>query len=318
MVWNKNKPWNGWNKWGGGSRFRKRSSPRKISVKRLPRSVARKRSDWVWLYNDTGAFDPTTSQGCTIRCIEFGADFCETPSTRLPIMPEGAVAALYDDDITIAKMIGFVNLRPKWNQLTACDADGWTQQLAGQTYPIYFKAGLYKQELTVGQAGIPPFVNPNIGDDWTDVSVLKRWQHIWQPRSRHSLTYRQQDDYIGVCSNTTQATYAVPPTVTGSQVTYNVPAVSTSCTGVTVNDEEESCILSHITSEVDQPAWYRMSLNRRTPIRLHENDSLDIFMNWSIPRPGASCDVECVPSQDGENPCAMQFSIQLAVKLEYG
>jgi len=319
MAWNSRKPWNGWNKWRG------RKSPRsrgKISVKRLPSTVARKRSDWVWFYNDTGAFDPTINQGCAIRCIDFGTDYCEEPSIRIPILPEAAVAALYDDDITIAKMVGFINMKPRWHIPSPCDGDEWTQRMTGETWPIYMKAGLYKQELTAQQAGIPPFVNPNIGEDWTDVSALKRWQHIWQPRGRHSLTYRQPDDFIGVCSNVQKNSVTVPnwtmASGSGTWAGYTEPAISTTCSGVTVNDEVETCVLSHINIEREEHAWYRMSLNRRTPIRLHENDSLDIFMNFAIPRPNADCDVLCTPITDGVNPCAMQMSIQLAMKLEYG
>lgn len=317
MVWNSRKPWNGMNKWRG---WKRRASPKKISVKRLPRSVARKRTDWVWLYNDTGAFDPVISQGCTVRCVEFGANFCEEPSVRIPIMPAPSVQALYDDDVTIRRMVGFINMKPIWPVNQACDINSWVSVLNGQGWPIYMKAGLYKQELTAAQAFIPPFVDPNIGEDWTDVSALKKWQHIWQPRSRHSLTYRQQDDYIGVCSNTTKNSVVVPNWTLGSGsgtwAGYTEPAIQTTCTGVTVNDVEEGCVLSHLHAEVDTPAWYRMSLNRRTAIRLHENDDLSIFMNFSMPRFGAECDTPCGTYQDGDNPCAMAFSIQLAAQFE--
>lgn len=237
-------------------------------------------------------------------------------------MPQGAVAALYDDDITIAQMRGFVNMKPRWPIVGACDMNAWTQRLAGEQWPIYLKAGLYKQELTDVEGGIPPFVNPNIGDDWTDVRALRKWNHIWQPRGRHSLTYRQQDDFIGVCSNVQKSSVAVPGWTLGSGsgnwLGYTEPAITTTCSGVTVNDEVETCVLSELRVERESHAWYRMPLFRRTPIRLHENDSLDIFMNWSIPRPGQDCEDACNASLDGANPCAMEFSIQLAVKLEFG
>jgi len=235
-------------------------------------------------------------------------------------MPEGAVAALYDDDVTIRRMMGFINMKPLWPQNSGCDTQAWVNVMNGQSYPIYMKAGLYKQELTAGQGGIPPFVDPNIGEDWTDVSALKRWQHIWQPRSRHSTTYRSADDYIGVCSDVSKSSVTVPNWTLGSGsgtwAGYTETAISTTCTGITVNSVEESCILSHFHAEVDTPAWYRMSLNRRTAIRLHENDSLDIFMNFSMPRMSADCETHCGQVSDGDNPCAMQFSIQLAVQLE--
>lgn len=233
-------------------------------------------------------------------------------------MPEVAVQALYDDDIVIAKMIGFINLKPRWLSPPGCSSGSWQDRMAGEQWPVYFKAGLYKQELTAVEAGVPPFVNPNVGDDWTDVTALKRWQHIWQPRGRHGVNYQQPEKVVGVCHDVSQAGYTVPPTGSGTQATYNVPAITTDCCDTLCRINDESCDVSDMYFEREEHAWHRMSLNRRTPVRLHENDSLDIFMNWSIPRPEPACDVECGPTEDGVNPCAMQFSIQLAAKFEFG
>jgi len=317
MAWNRNKPSN--RKTWPWSRNRPWSR-KKISVKQLPRSVARKRTDWVYLYNDTGEIGPTPgpNEGCQIRCIEFGGSNCDEASVRFPIMPEGAVAALYDDDVTIAEMRGFINMKPRWFVYNGCETANWLQRMSGEQWPIYMRAGLYKQELTTGQGGIPPFVNPNIGDDWTDISVLKRWQHIWQPRGRHGSVWQQSTKIVGVCSDTERAQYTVPATSSGSQPLYNVPAISTECSLMTVGSGEGACNVADLYFERESHAWYRMSLNRRRPIRLHENDSLDVFMNWSIPRPGDDCGALCGATADGFNPCAMEFSMSLAVRLQFG
>lgn len=313
MAWNSRKPWNGANKWRGW----RRRSPRKISFKALPKTVARKRTDWVSLYNDTGAFDGV-SQGCTLRCIEFGGSFCEEPSTRIAIMPAGAIQALYDDDVTIAAMRGFINMKPRWTSPNGCDTNGWALRMAAEQWPIYFKAGLYKQELTDEQGGIPPFVNPNVAQDWTDVSALRKWNHIWQPKGRTTQTWQQPNKLIGTCSQVERASYLTPATASGSQPSFTVPAIDTDCVSVTVGIGEGACNIEQLHFERDEPMWYRMSLNRSKPIRLHENDSLDIFCNWSMPRANDDCETACGASTDGPNPCAMQLAIQLQVKLQFG
>lgn len=311
MAWNSpRKPWNGRSKWNG---FR-RSPAKKISFKRLPRTVARKRTDWVSLYNDTGEIGPL-DDGCTIRCIEFESN-CNDASTRIAIMPQGAVEALYDDDVTIAAMRGFINMKPRWATPNGCDTNAWLARMQGEQWPIYMRAGLYKQELVDLEGGIPPFVNPLNAHDWTDVSALKKWNHVWQPRGRHGSVWQQSSKIVGVCSDTTQASYVVPSLVTGNGGGHTVPAVSTTCSVQSVGSGEGLCNIADLYFERETPAWYRMSLNRSRGIRLHENDSLDLFVNWSQPRPA-----ECVPCDvvaDGTSPCAIQFSIQLDVKLQFG
>lgn len=306
-------PWNGWNKWKG---FRRK---RKIPLKALSRAVAKKRYDWVTIYNDIGPFG-SGEGSCLSRCIEFGNSYCEEPSLKIPIMTAGALQTVYQDDITIRKMVGFINWVPSWTSLAACDTEGVLDQLNGHQWPIYLRAGLYKQDVPLAQAGLPTDINPIASTDWSDESPLKSWQHIWQPTGRRAMHIFHPGYPIGVCGDVTRSQYTVPAYASGGGPAYNVPAIETDCDIYTLGQEE--CIPAVEVREFDKLRYWRMSLNRTRPIRLRENDDLSIFANWSMPRPDVSpdtCDiVGCTEYDDGQNPCKMRLTICLKVLIQYG
>ena len=213
-------PWNGWNKW----RF---ARPRKkLPLKALSRSVARKRQEWVWAYNDIGPFG--AQQGsCQVRCLDFGLSYCEEPSAYITIVSNSTLGgSQYQDNITIAKMRGFINMKPVWRSEGACSVN-WLAIEAGRNWPIYLRAGLHKQQTTYFNEDSPDPVNPINGYDWTETSKLKEWIHIWQPTGRTAGVSLLEGYPFGVCSDVERSSYIVPAYASGGGPSYNVPAIST-------------------------------------------------------------------------------------------
>lgn len=315
MVWNTaRRVWNGRVK-----TVRKSWRRKKIPYRALPRTVAKKRYDWQTLYNDIGPFGEGEGY-CVSRCVEFGASYCEEPSLKIPIMPAGALQQAFDDDITIAKMVGWINWCPSWRALPACATLDTLDQQSAHQWPIYFRAGLYKQDVPLAQQGQPTVINPIASTDWSDERPLREWNHIWQPVGSRSVQIFQPGYPIGVCGDTTRAQYNTPATSSGSQPLFSVPAIETDCDIYYQGAEE--CIPAVIESTYQKPRYWKMSLNRRKPIRLRENDDLSIFANWSMPRPdagaGPNCEDVCEEFNDGENPCKMRFIMVLKLLIQYG
>lgn len=301
-------------RWWGGRK-------RKIPLARLSRRVARKKSEWLWLYNDIGPYQESNETGCGIRCLEFGPSYCDEAPYRIEIIGPQALSAAFGDTVTVAKMRGFLNMVPRWPAQPVCEPDGLIQDITGQGWPIYCRAGLYKSNVVPSSGLDPTFINPLFGNDWTDVRSLKEWNHIWQPTGSAGYQYKPEGSFGGICPDVTKASVSVPGWTLGSGsgnwLGYTEPAISTSCAPYILDSEE--CYLDSTWFERHNPRWWRMSLNRNRPIDLSEDDDLSIFMNFSHPRPyQPACGEVCDMPNNGESPCSMNMVIALKILIQYG
>jgi len=304
---------------------------RKLPLKALSPKVARKRSDWRYLYTDrlTGTSENPDASFCGIRCIAFG-EFCNdhTP-VRIPLVTKFMLENDFRDVVTVAKMRGSIQWKPHYlDDGTPCTVAGLqaiNDRAQAYQWPIHLRAWLKKSDVTSVQedtgVGGPAFVDPTNAEDWSDhTGVLREWNHSWMPNGRLHMIWNAYTNIVGVCSNVTRDSYLTPATSSGSQPAFNVPEIETTCTTV---QPGEGCSISQVDYDINAPRWWSMSLNRNKPIDLKEDDDLSIFVNWNSPRMAdpainPDCDEDCPPDGDAVPPCAMLFSIDLKMQFQYG
>jgi len=301
--------------------FRRRSGTRfgKIPARRIPKSIARVRTDWVTIYNVTDTFDsagcqylvapwvPANIDGRGVQCFS---------TFVLGVISAQALSDLYGDDVKIVAMRGDFWLKPVWPTADACDAEAmqqWEQNHAN--YFVRARGGLFKQRVVSSNANVDgAVVHPLYGQDWSDAGLLQTFEKNWPaPPARVYSTTWNDGQTMGVCANVHQAGVTVPPTSDGDQPTYNIPALSTTCG--TYGPSEGECFDGPTNVEYVAPGWKRASISRRRDVHLHEDDSIAWFIDWTNLWPS---DDACGFAVSGPAPCAMHIIPSLKVKLQYG
>lgn len=300
MAWSK-KPWNGWNKWG-----RRRSTKAGIiPASRIPRSIARTRSEWVTIYNPMGECTTVhapwpTGETCNILRMEFSA------------ITADQLTFDYGDDVKVVAAVGSFAMRPVYARPDRCNLDqlvSWRTGVLDSV--IYLRGGLYKQPTTQDD---PAGLFPNLAedDDWSDTRLQKRFAKKWFPRPTSLInTNWPSNSFQGVHSGTARAAYNVPATSSGSQPLYNVPAITSTCAECFTGSED--CYQGFVQEYCEDKPWKSVVVNMRKTIRLRENDKLSYVFAVSTLRNQGQCGLTTP-----YDPCGMQVIPELKLRIQYG
>lgn len=302
MVWNDRKPWNRKNRpW-----YRRSRKAGTIPASRIPRSIARVRSEWVTMYNAPG--------GCTsVYAPWTGADPCNPLRMAFTVIDPDQLTFDYGDDVKVAAMVGSFAFRPIYERPSKCSQaqlDVWRTGVRDSV--VYMRGGLYKQATTEDS---PTGLNPKLDEDtdWSDVRLIKRYVKKWFPAPyRVGMVKYPENSFLGVQSGTNRAQYTVPATSSGSQPLYNVPAITSSCSECFASSED--CYDGFIQEFSQDHPWKVQSVNMRKIVRLRENDMLQCifsFMHVKMPDPGCSI-------TPGFQPCGVIVIPEVKVKIQYG
>lgn len=302
MTWNRNKPSN--RKWG--------FSRRKIPASRIPRSIARVRKQWVSIFNPL--------ESCTTICSEFLG--CGT-TTYLHLLDNDELQSIFGDTCKVAALdarVWFKPVIPYPIDLTVAGANNSLAEFFNDR-TIFLRAGLKKFQTSVADPdGITQGMKESF--DWAEGQWMRTWRRIWNPSVNFGIeTIPSGATYpFNMCSNTERALYIVPPTASGSQPTYNVPAITTTCTQIA--NTSALAYVQQTTRQIRQPAWKSISLSRTRLIALKENEELTFVFSWGQLDPDASCypgeDDPCRFGPYPDPPCSMNVIVEARALIQYG
>jgi len=265
------------------SRFRMGSprARRPISRASANRSFARKKLQWVTLYNKVCDVDVLEIEDCT--------DGDPSASLTLPLLkPTAGVAGGYDysqlgDSVRLVKMVG--RLAFLFNPTSPTTYGGLGT----------FRMGLKKVDYSFTDADFPTF-NPLVGDADTDGDYSEaRW--IWlkekylSPTSHISILPPPVvwAPKLQMCIGAVDACIGMNQLTDGSGYTWNVNDQHD--IGFRLDGECTTC--DEVGQQVSAtntgalPGW-QMSVNYRKPLILRDNAILTLSMAFQAPGPGTS------------------------------
>lgn len=288
----------------------------KIPFRALPRSVAKKRSQWLTVYND--------ADNCQFTCLDMTG--CQDQPFSIGIVPNASLQALFGDNVAIRRMVGEAFFRPWLPHPDRCNATEFQDWiLALERTMVTMRAGLYKQRVA---ASAPEGVEYNPLDqfDWSEGRALREWRHTWTSRGRDAwATAAPGGAAMGICADVTRAQYTTPATSSGSQPLFIVPEIETSCQIYHTDPEVDECeILSHSIRARQMP-WWRMPITSNRRIPLKESDELSIWANLAyigpdLSSPTTTCggDPTCTVDGSLDIPCKLNAYLNLKILVEYG
>jgi hypothetical protein len=199
------------------------------------------------------------------------------------LLQGAAVAALggnFPDAVRIRRIEGNVYFKPS-NSLLAVGGGGtdcFDAVVAQANHNVFMRMGLKKVDAPQGTSGVAPAWNPlNNGatpfelSDYTEGRWLKMWEHVWG--SRGGVTAVKANAF-SCC--TEQASYTVPPTASGSNPGYIVPAAV--C--VPCGDVEDPAVNNACQFEALSHDWWKARIHYGRPLVMKEADSLALFFGW--------------------------------------
>lgn len=303
-----------------------RSGSAVLPARRIPKSIARVRTDWVSLYNPfegcryfAAAYDPIGADNT--GCVS---------SIALEVMGANQLSDAYGDDVKIVAMRGSLWLRPVFDNIDLCnDQDLLNYEQLISEYFIRVRGGLFKQrnvnpDPAAMTGGIPGsgVVTPHPANTraWSDAGWLKQFTRTWVPPGSaiSALTYND-GQLVGPCSQTTRSAYTdsgwTLASGSGTKTAVNVPAIVTSCSTFSF-PSGEGCYNGGLTTHMRAPGWKAVNISSRRTIHMHEDDSLNWFIDWGsiFPPTPLSCHYGDPPGL----PCALQLLPELKIKVQYG
>lgn len=248
-----------------GRRYSNRSASRSLLTRRSAnRTFAKKKTEWIVPFSAT--------------C----GRFCATPGSDCPnagsivLMTNAELISKFEDTTRIVRIEGDLWFQPTAPVQPDCPS---LVNAVGSSYTM-FRMGLKKQQAPQGTSGIAPGFNPLRSastpedlSDYGDGRWAKLWPaHTFQPR----LTIGYLTNPYTCCAVVTQDSYVVPPTASGSQPTYTVPAITTSCQSCDPPEDRVTQCL--VQSEFPLAHHIKVAYNR--PIRLNNDNSLVLYFGW--------------------------------------
>lgn len=320
--------------WNRGTKTRRwsrpfRRFPKKIPARKIPRSIARVRTDWVQVYNFSDQPSQPGGTGCawaTAPWAPVTLDVEGVPtqqcfsSVSFRVMTAAELSELYGDDVKIVKMIGAFTMRPVFQTEDACLPDDLAVlQAAWQDYFIRVRGGLFKTRRVSSNPDTDPVIaHPLFGRDWTDAGFLKTFERNWisAPPESTATTFGE-GQLINAIGAVTRTAYTdsgwTLASGSGTKTPVNVPEIRTDCFNCTV--PAESCYDGPSYTRYTGPNWKRVSISSGKTIRMHEDDALTWVLDWTRFEPGAPL---CGTQPGYQVPCAIQMVVDLKLKLQYG
>lgn len=300
-----------------GRGFRGRTRPRwtgkwrrRISSKALPKSVAKKRRQWVTIWNEM--------ENCQYNCLAWDSESCNF-GWQIALLDPPSLGELFEfEPVTVVRQVGSIMLRPWRARPNPCDPDSWGQYQNWLRNHIHFRAGMVKQRTSTFEPS-GTIYDPSNSSDWSEAPWKRNWEHQWTPRvTNYGTQFQNSSTVIGVCSNTTRSSYLTPATASGDQPSFTVPAIATSCTPVLL---PEGCGALPFQAASEFP-FYRLSLNSRRRIFMSESDRLDIWASMSvITADGDTCNNgvgPCFNDLAAAYPCNITAYTNYKILVEYG
>lgn len=126
--------------------------------------------------------------------------------------------------------------------------------------------------------------SPMFSYDWTESSPPWLWQRssMWFPRATRTFLDKSYDSLLGVCSNSAQPGYVVPPTVAGANPGWIVPAAATVCTP-SGPAESGVCLDYYNGLNITEAPWHRMRFSSKKHIKMVRDQDLILGMNVRHP-----------------------------------
>lgn len=282
-------------------------------MRALPRSVARKRRNWITIYDDSSL--------CTRRCIPVVG--CQDEPGFVEIIPNTSLQSLFGDDVSVVRLVGDILWQPKIAEPNICSSASyfaWVNQIARSWYNM--RIGLMKTEVNVASLPDGPVFDPLAAFDWSDGPWLKRWNHWWLPKLGGELVTIPENGLYGVCSSVTKASVNVPgwvlATGSGNWAGYTEPEITTDCLPVFA-PSEIGCAPQYTAHKAWEPPVWRQQVNIRKKIRLRENDQLQMFWNFVELQNGESCSgSDCFPQDGTLGVCQLYAALNFRALIEYG
>lgn len=292
---------------------------RKIPFKALPRNVARKRKQWLTLYNDGGL--------CRFQCVPVEA--CPDVPFHVELVSNQSLQQFFGDNVTVEALRGNLYFRPWTVRPNICDKDDWREWIvAMERQMFHMRLGLIKSRITADDID-GPTLDPLSGYDWSEQRWLKEWTHTWPSRGRDAWeTTKPYLSWGGVCSEVHQPSYNIPGwtmvTGSGTWAGVTVPETQTDCIDH-VTEPEVGCYADQTARRAKEQPWWRMPVGMRKRINLRENDRLDIWGNMANVIPdwetGGSCadNPDClVDAPNAVLPCRLNMMANVKMLISYG
>jgi len=218
---------------------------------------------------------------------------CCTTQMQFVLVNNDTLQSYFQDSVTIVRMSGDIWFR----SLVATPFGGEYCSLTGpnlrafndiytSSYAEHFVWSLRKHERTQGadeSLALDP-ASPMFNYDWTESSPPWLWvrNKMWFPHHVRQIGGMSQDSVIGVCADTEQAGFVVPPTVTGNNPGWIVPPVTTNCTP-TVTGEAGACPVVNWGYTTQEPPWHHLRIRSRKHIKMVRDQ--DLMLNMDVRHP---------------------------------
>lgn len=314
-MWRKNSKRS---RWGSSRR-------RKLPASAIPKSIARVRKQRIVVFN--------TMQACEFTCSAWDPQDCKSRIT-FDLVTNSSLQTLFGDNCKVVDMRGGVWIDPWLYTPYDISANGVTGAFGDpaawlQFFNLYSKtvlqgrAGLVRTQATASAPGafLPDYY---IDDsfDWGDGPWMKTWNHMWFMKENWTLDHMQQSAVMGICSDTSSAGggSALNPLAGGTgNINTFVGPTSTVCTQVqasTTNGQPQRAY-----RQLANPRPWYISLNRRKPITLKENQALQLDCAFSSLVPGTDCfptEADDCQVENTSIPCLMRLFPNVTMKIQYG
>jgi hypothetical protein len=256
--------------------FKRRSFRRRPSFRRATR-FAKKKTQWVVGYNS----------GCNITLAEPG-DACPN-GTNIALLTNDEVRKEFEDALIVRRIIGNLHFSVYPQPLTP-DCDDILSAFAGATL---LRIGLKKSEVSQTLSGFPIAFNPlktgaaqdDLGD-FEDGRWIRQWEHlfigevgvqrqqfphqkVWKPEIFDCLT--DQPTCI-----TSEALTSGDGHTWGTTVNHDPIKLDGEC----VDCDPEGLQDVHCQYIAMQPKVYNLAIDYKRPIRLRDNNTLDLWIGW--------------------------------------
>lgn len=279
---------------------------RKVPWKALPRSVARKRSQWITVYN--------AMQDCGYTGVNLEGESCVTGFT-IALLENDSLQELFQDACTVTGIRGSILFRPFFPRPNTCDnASMANWEAAVRNSMIHLRAGLVKQETSgLNPEGIS--LDPSVDFDWAETRWSRQWDHIWRPKPvEFSRSIVGFGDILGVCSNTTKAATVVPPTASGTNPGWIDSAEVTNCAPYVL---PEGCSSMGKQEFFREHPWWSMGLNSNKRYLMKDSDELNIHFAVADVAASIFGDV-CFSDYSRIGPCNLHIYANIRIRVEYG
>jgi len=271
---------------------------------------------------------PTTTCGVSgeleAECV------CCTNQINFTLVNNTILQSYFQDSVTVVRMYGDILYRAlpatpfngEYCTMTGAQLRQFNELYSasyGENWNWAIRKHLRSQaDSAAGELSPFDAASPAYDYDWTESSPPWLWQRhkMWFPKRERTFQSESFDSVYGICSNTSQATYIVPPWASGDSPGYIVPAASTTCQ-VVAPAETGACPRYFTGVNTNEPPWHRLRLRLRKHIRMQRDQDLNLICTVRHPAITLAGGWPCIaaaafPGFDRGGDVSYQFYIRIA------